>query len=219
MNSPISERQTDKEILRFHIYAEQEGAVSAEHPTNPRVQKERERDRGLRQARDIIIETYTNQRWTRELSTENETSKMNWAAALQQQHTNSPTAGSSRETTPRGGDEVTQGTGVQTASSFPQEIGYFSGNPIVEVTKGIIHLYKKKWVSQVERTAKYDLFSACSERKAIKEAPSNQLCLLAVPATLNCHDLLNFIAPCHAEIRHVRIVRDGSPNQFMVLLE
>ncbi|EDV91293.1 GH14868 [Drosophila grimshawi] len=180
--------------------AEQEGAVSAEHPTNPRVQKERERDRGLRQTRDIIIETYTNQRWSSELKTEDNndesSTKMNWAAALQQHGSNSPTAGSSRETTPRGGDDS-----QVTASNFPQEIGYFSGNPIVEVTKGIIHLYKK------------------NERKAIKEAPSNQLCLLAVPATLNCHDLLNFIAPCHAEIRHVRIVRDGSPNQFMVLLE
>ncbi|XP_034487232.1 BRCA1-associated protein [Drosophila innubila] len=180
--------------------AESEGAVSSEHPTNPRVQKERERDRGLRQTRDIVIETYSNQRWTHELSTESgseiESNKMNWAAALQQ-HTNSPTAGSSRETTPRSGDDSQMGT----ASNFPKEIGYFSGNPIVEVTKGIIHLYKK------------------NERKAIKEAPSNQLCLLAVPATLNCHDLLNFIAPCHAEIRHVQIVRDGSPNQFMVLLE
>nr|XP_016997296.2 BRCA1-associated protein [Drosophila takahashii] len=184
--------------------ADSEGAVSAEHPTNPRVLKERERDRGLRQSRDITIETYTNQRWTRELSAPKdqeatEGSKMNWAAALQ--HVNSPTAGSSRETTPRSGDETQTGGPQATASKFPQEIGYFSGNPIVEVTKGLIHLYKK------------------NERKAIKEAPSNQLCLLAVPATLNCHDLLNFIAPCHAEIKHVQIVRDGSPNQFMVLLE
>ncbi|KAL7729665.1 hypothetical protein ACLKA6_007938 [Drosophila palustris] len=181
--------------------AESEGAVSSEHPTNPRVQKERERDRGLRQTRDIVIETYTNQRWTHALSTDSEiegNNKMNWAAALQGQHTNSPSAGSSRETTPRSSDD-SQAQGA--ASNFPKEIGYFSGNPIVEMTKGIIHLYKK------------------NERKAIKEAPSNQLCLLAVPATLNCHDLLNFIAPCHAEIRHVRIVRDGSPNQFMVLLE
>ncbi|EDW83797.1 uncharacterized protein Dwil_GK13486 [Drosophila willistoni] len=169
-----------------------EGAVSTEHPTNPRVQKERERDRGLRQAKDITIETYTNQRWTKDLEQE-EGTKMNWAAVFQQ-HTNSPSAGSSRETTPRTGDEAQ-------ASKFPQEIRYFSGNPIVEVTKGLIHLYKK------------------NERKAIKEAPSNKLCLLAVPATLNCHDLLNFIAPCHAEIKHVQIVRDGSPNQFMVLLE
>lgn len=127
---------------------EQEGAVSTEHPTNPRVQKERERDRGLRQARDIIIETHTNQRWTQDLASgeeEKETHKMNWAAALQQ-HTNSPTAGSSRETTPRSSDE-SQAPGPP-ASNFPQEIGYFSGNPIVEVTKGIIHLYKKKWVQR-----------------------------------------------------------------------
>ncbi|XP_002096285.3 BRCA1-associated protein [Drosophila yakuba] len=172
-----------------------EGAVSAEHPTNPRVLKERERDRGLRQSRDIIIETYTNQRWKRELS-EPRKQEMNWVAAVQ--HVNSPSAGSSREITPRSGDEGQAGA---TASKFPHEIGYFSGNPIVEVTKGLIHLYKK------------------NERKAIKEAPSNQLCLLAVPATLNCHDLLNFIAPCHAEIKHIQIVRDGSPNQFMVLLE
>ncbi|KAH8340613.1 hypothetical protein KR059_002448, partial [Drosophila kikkawai] len=186
--------------------ADSEGAVSVEHPTNPRVLKERERDRGLRQARDITIETYTNQRWTKELGGQEATqvSKMNWAAAVQ--HVNSPTAGSSRETTPRSGDES---GGLQTASNFPQEIGYFSGNPIVEVTKGLIHLYKKKQV----------FLTFFSERKATKEAPSNQLCLLAVPATLNCHDLLNFIAPCHAEIKHVQIVRDGSPNQFMVLLE
>lgn len=58
-----------------------------------------------------------------------------------------------------------------------------------------------------------------SERKDIKEAPSHQLCLLAVPASLSCHDLVAFVAPCHSEIQHIRIVRDGSPNQFMVLLE
>lgn len=58
-----------------------------------------------------------------------------------------------------------------------------------------------------------------SERNSIKDGLSKSLCLLAVPATLNCHDILNFIAPCHAEITHVRILRDGSPNQFMVLLD
>lgn len=42
---------------------------------------------------------------------------------------------------------------------------------------------------------------------------------MAVPATLNCHDILNFVAPCHPVIQCVRIIRDGSPNQFMVLLE
>lgn len=40
-----------------------------------------------------------------------------------------------------------------------------------------------------------------------------------MPANLNCHDLLKFIAPCQTVIQHVRIIRDGAPNQFMVLLE
>lgn len=47
-----------------------------------------------------------------------------------------PTSSSSRETTP-----LEEG---QCASEFPKEIGFFSGNPSVEVTNGIIHLYKKK---------------------------------------------------------------------------
>lgn len=45
------------------------------------------------------------------------------------------------------------------------------------------------------------------------------ICLLAVPTTMSCHDILNFVAPCNAVLSHVRIVRDGSPNQFMVLLD
>lgn len=58
-----------------------------------------------------------------------------------------------------------------------------------------------------------------SERTEIVEGVSRMICLLAVPATLNCHDLLRFVAPCHSTIWHIRIIRDGTPNQFMVLLE
>lgn len=58
-----------------------------------------------------------------------------------------------------------------------------------------------------------------SERTEITDGVSQMLCLLAVPSTLNCHDILNFVAPCHPTIQHIRIIRDGTPNQFMVLLE
>lgn len=102
---------------------------------------------------------------------------------------------SSREATPL--EDNQSGT----ASEFPKEITVFSGNPFVEVTQGILHLYKK------------------NERKEIRDGPSNQLCLLAVPASMSCHDLLKFVAPCHAVIQHIRIIRDGSPNQFVVLLQ
>lgn len=160
------------EIIPSITDHQEQGAVSSEHPTNPKLLKERERDRGLRASCEIRIETYTNLMMNTNL----------------------------REVLPTSSREATPLEEAQFASEFPKEIGFFSGNPSVEVTNGIIHLYKK------------------NERKEIKEGPSNQLCLLAVPASLSCNDLLNFVAPCHSEIKHIRIIRDGSPNQFMVLL-
>lgn len=58
-----------------------------------------------------------------------------------------------------------------------------------------------------------------SDRTCLLEANIRTICLLAVPANINCHDLLKFIAPCQSVIQHVRIIRDGAPNQFMVLLD
>lgn len=43
----------------------------------------------------------------------------------------------SRETTLRNEKESCEEKG---------EIGFFSGNPFVEITKGILHLYKEEWV-------------------------------------------------------------------------
>lgn len=46
---------------------------------------------------------------------------------------------SSRETTP-------MATETMQLAEYVDEKGFFSGNPFVEVTKGIIHIYKRKWV-------------------------------------------------------------------------
>ncbi|XP_075220772.1 BRCA1-associated protein isoform X2 [Lycorma delicatula] len=83
-------------------------------------------------------------------------------------------------------------------------IHFVSGNPFVEVTKGVLHLYKEEDheggnFAQPTRT-------------------SNTICMLAVPASMSCHDLMTFMAAFHDEIRHVRIIRDGSPNQYMSLV-
>lgn len=114
--------------------------MSTEHPNNPRLQKERERDRGLRPSSEIRIETYTNCLWQDSIeqqSTEMSLSeKQKQTTAFPQRLREMPTSSSSRETTP-----LEEG---QCASELPREIGFFSGNPSVEVTNGIIHLYKKK---------------------------------------------------------------------------
>lgn len=82
------------------------------------------------------------------------------------------------------------------------QINFISGNPFVEVTKGIIHLYKENKLTDIRHAA---------ER-------TQTICILAVPATMTCHDLLRYTAPCHQDVRHFRILRDGSPNQYMALI-
>ncbi|XP_055381060.1 BRCA1-associated protein [Condylostylus longicornis] len=160
------------------------GAASVDSSaSNSRAQKERERDRGLRTTSGIIIESYENQQTN---------PKPPVRAIL-------PTG--SREVTPLEDTNSIDLPLSATNTEFPKEISFFSGNPFVEVTNGIIHLFKK------------------NERKEVEDIPSSQLCLLAVPASLSCHDLLKFVAPCHEFIQHIRIIRDGSPNQFMVILE
>ncbi|KAG8268242.1 BRCA1-associated protein [Homalodisca vitripennis] len=81
-------------------------------------------------------------------------------------------------------------------------VNFISGNPFVEITKGILHLYKENELTSVDTAAR------CTQT----------VCILAVPASMTCHDLLTFLAACQGDIKHIRIIRDGSPNQYMVLL-
>ncbi|XP_070495567.1 BRCA1-associated protein [Chironomus tepperi] len=152
-------------------------ASSLESPT---IRKER---RGQRKPKKIQIETYANV-----LNGDEKTKGV------------LPKSKNSREQTPLD-ESSTSDIMCGSVPDTPTEVKFFSGNPFVEQTNGILHLYKK------------------NERDNIQDGLSQTLCLLAVPATLSCHDILNFIAPCHSVISHVRIIRDGSPNQYMVILD
>lgn len=74
----------------------------------------------------------------------------------------------------------------------------------------LIYLYIVEQCYFMEITFFYSVLSSSDEAMT--------LCLLGVPNSMACHDLLAFTAPCHAEIAHIRILRDSSPNQYMALL-
>ncbi|PIK35652.1 putative BRCA1-associated protein-like [Apostichopus japonicus] len=61
-----------------------------------------------------------------------------------------------------------------------RELPFFSGNPSVEVTKGILHLFKENHTTPLDDEG----------------SRSEMLCMLAVPASMTCHSLLQFLAPC-----------------------
>ncbi|GFU50074.1 BRCA1-associated protein [Nephila pilipes] len=85
----------------------------------------------------------------------------------------------------------------------PGPINFASGNHFVEVTKGLLHLYKENHRTTLAEEA---------ER-------SEMLCILAVPAAMTTHDLLQFVAPVYDDIENMRIIKDNKPNQYMVLLK
>ena len=45
------------------------------------------------------------------------------------------------------------------------------------------------------------------------------LCILTVPATMTSHDLMKFVAPFNEVIEQMKIIRDSTPNQYMVLIK
>ena len=51
------------------------------------------------------------------------------------------------------------------------------------------------------------------------EIRSEMLCMLAVPASMTVHDLLQFTAPLGQGIELMRIIRDSTQNQYMVLIK
>ncbi|XP_014211557.1 BRCA1-associated protein [Copidosoma floridanum] len=161
---------------------------------------ERKNMQGSREPRDITVETYSdpNERplpilpqgsgvtsKSHSISRENSEEK-SYAAAVSASASN-----------------MDSSAGAAAACNVASDqINFISGNPFVEVSKGILHLYKENTLTEMRSAANQ----------------SNTICILSVPANMTCHDLMMFTAACHQNIQYFRIIRDGNPNHYMALL-
>ncbi|KAK0395473.1 hypothetical protein QR680_001294 [Steinernema hermaphroditum] len=91
--------------------------------------------------------------------------------------------------------------GSSEPAAVVEKIAYYCGNPTVEKTTGLLHFYKK------------------SDNDVVLDEELNMLCMLAVPATITCQDLIDFVTPQMEKIMEMKIIRDSTPNQYMVLLK
>lgn len=114
-----------------------------------------------------------------------------------------PGASSSKEGTPGLGEDGSSSSSSRRSRSIKDRVTFVSGNPMVDVTHGILHLYKENTKTSLDES----------------ELRSEMLCMLAVPTAMTIHDLLQFTAPCYSVIQNMRIIRDPTPNQYMVLLK
>ncbi|OWF44883.1 BRCA1-associated protein-like [Mizuhopecten yessoensis] len=107
---------------------------------------------------------------------------------------------------PTGGSNSRPGSGRRSHSPsarYPATIHFYSGNPAVECIQGVLHLYKDNKPTPVKGD----------------HLRSELICMLSVPGGYTVHDLLKFTAPVSEGIEYFRIIRDPSPNQFMVLVK
>ncbi|XP_072877217.1 BRCA1-associated protein isoform X3 [Chlorocebus sabaeus] len=89
------------------------------------------------------------------------------------------------------------------SKQLPDQISFFSGNPSVEIVHGIMHLYKTNKMTSLKEDVRR----------------SAMLCILTVPAAMTSHDLMKFVAPFNEVIEQMKIIRDSTPNQYMVLIK
>ncbi|KAI1720268.1 BRCA1-associated protein 2 domain-containing protein [Ditylenchus destructor] len=92
-------------------------------------------------------------------------------------------------------------TSPSPATSSDSETKKFAyGNPFVEKVEGLMHFFEKNPPDK-------ELADECA-----------MLCMTGVPAFFTCRELINFVLPMGNNITQMRIVRDETPNQYMVVI-
>ena len=184
---------------------------NANEPTNESTEEQlqssqnlRRKQRGCRELHEISIETYSNDSsrvMSRQTSVKSTSSKESTPDINCEANTQS---GGAIGATPITDRKLVSGSvaSIQSMASLNQ-IQFYSGNHLVEVTKGILHLYKENKLTPLGEEA---------ER-------SEMVCILSVPAAMTIHDVLQFTAAVNSDIKHIRIIRDNKPNQYMVLIK
>ncbi|UJR23372.1 hypothetical protein I4U23_026381 [Adineta vaga] len=98
-------------------------------------------------------------------------------------------------------DKTLLSTHVSTSPDL--QIPFYCGNHLVDITKGILHLYKDNKALGTNNEPKH----------------SEMLAMLAIPADVACRELITFIYPVYNSIEYLRIIRDPTPNQYMCLIK
>lgn len=92
--------------------------------------------RGCRESRDISVETYANATESTSLLLSNQSKQQ--SSRANSEETSFANSNHIANSSP---EKITAGA---TACSSPDQINFISGNPFVEVTKGILHLFKEE---------------------------------------------------------------------------
>ncbi len=109
--------------------------MSNQIPKPVRSQSLRERTRGNRKMSDVTVETYTDFETVVTTNSSKETS---------------PSAGENSSSVSSSRRSTKDSTPLDGSTGNADSISFISGNPFVEVTKGILHLYKENSTTSLD---------------------------------------------------------------------
>ena len=98
-------------------------------------------------------------------------------------------------------DPSGQGDAEDADADDKSQVQFTSGS--MKIASGIIHVFRR---------------SAAIGTKSIDSIATVTALVLAVPSWMSTADFLNFVSSAHDSFTHLRVLRDGMPNRFMVLL-
>ncbi|CAJ0606797.1 unnamed protein product [Cylicocyclus nassatus] len=84
---------------------------------------------------------------------------------------------------------------------FPDHVTYYYGNPFVEKTEGILHFFKY------------------NDDGLGKDVQCRMLCMIAIPSQITLREILLFIGGAIQTIERIKVIRDSTPNEYMVILK
>lgn len=107
----------------------------------------------------------------------------------------------------------------QNLTQITSEIAYMFGNPTVDLVKGFIHIYKSCNLTEFDEklidSSSYEAIDSIQ----LTQKRSEMLCMIGVPNSVTCNELLDFVMPFNENMQFMRILRDTHPNQYMVLIK
>lgn len=136
---------------------------------------------GCRQYADVVVQTFTSDQLAA-------VSRDSFCLSEQPQGCSMRPTTSGSSLSSKGGTE----------SNDSQKIPFFSGNPDVEKTTGLLHLYKRS--------------------DNVQSVECSMLCMIGVPSLVTLQELIKFVSPISSTINWMKIVRDQMPNQYMVII-
>ncbi|KAK6738860.1 hypothetical protein RB195_020761 [Necator americanus] len=83
----------------------------------------------------------------------------------------------------------------------PDHVTYYYGNPFVEKTEGILHFFKY------------------NDELMGREIQCRMLCMIGVPSQITLREILLFIGGSIQTIERIKVIRDSTPNEYMIILK